>query len=60
MKEAEKVIVILKEFEQKVIKLEEAECTREKLEGNERILKSSLLGLEEQINEKNKVNSHNL
>jgi len=60
MKEAEKVIVILKEFEQKVIKLEEAECTREKLEGNERILKSSLLGLEEQINEKNKVNSYNL
>lgn len=60
MKEAEKVIVILKEFEQKVIKLEEAERTKEKLEGNERILKSSLLDLEEQISEKNKVNGYNL
>lgn len=60
VKEAEQVIVTLKEFEQKVVKLEEAEHTREKLEGNERILKSSLLNLEEQISEKNKVNSHNL
>lgn len=60
VKEAEQVIVTLKEFEQKVVKLEETERTREKLEGNERILKNSLLNLEEQINEKNKVNSHNL
>lgn len=60
VKETEKMIVTLKEFEQKVMKLEETERTREKLEGNERILKNSLLNLEEQINEKNKVNNHNL
>jgi len=37
------------------VKLEETERTREKLEGSERILKSSLLDLEEQISEKNKT-----
>ncbi|XP_039301653.1 golgin subfamily A member 1 isoform X4 [Solenopsis invicta] len=55
VKEAEQVIVSLKEFEQKVVKLDEAERTKEKLEGNERILKSSLLDLEEQLSEKNKT-----
>jgi len=60
MNEAEKMIVTLKGFEQKVAKLEEAERTKEKLEENERILKSSLLDLEEQLSEKNKVDSHNL
>lgn len=60
VKEAEQVRIALKEFEQKIVKLEEAERTREKLEGNEKILKSSLLDLEEQISEKNKVNNHNL
>jgi len=60
MNEAEQVIVTLKGFEQKVAKLEEAERTKEKLEENERILKSSLLDLEEQLSEKNKVDSHNL
>lgn len=60
VKETEQVIVTLKEFEQKVVKLEETERTREKLEGSERILKSSLLDLEEQISEKNKVNNYNL
>lgn len=60
VKEAEQVIVILKEFEQKVMKLEEAERVREKLEGNEKILKSSLLDLEEQLSEKNKVDNSNL
>lgn len=58
VKEAEQVRTALKEFEQKVVKLEEAESTKEKLEGNEKILKSSLLDLEEQISEKNKVNNH--
>jgi len=56
VKEAEKSAIILKEFEEKLAELEEAEHNREKLEGNERILKSSLLDLEEQLNEKNKVN----
>jgi len=60
MNEAEQVIVTLKGFEQKMAKLEEAERTKEKLEENERILKSSLLDLEEQLSEKNKVDSHNL
>ncbi|XP_071637778.1 uncharacterized protein [Temnothorax longispinosus] len=55
VKEAKQMIITLKEFEQKVMKLEEAERTREKLEGNEKILKSSLLDLEEQISEKNKT-----
>ncbi|XP_071568164.1 uncharacterized protein [Temnothorax nylanderi] len=55
VKEAKQVIITLKEFEQKVMKLEEAERTREKLEGNEKILKSSLLDLEEQMSEKNKT-----
>ncbi|KAL0104459.1 hypothetical protein PUN28_017292 [Cardiocondyla obscurior] len=54
-KEADQVIVKLKDFEQKTGKLEEAERTREKLEGNEKQLKSSLLDLEEQLNEKNKT-----
>lgn len=54
-KEVEQAAITLKEFEQKVAKLEEAECNREKLQGNERILKSSLLDLEEQLIEKNKV-----
>lgn len=57
VKEAEQATVTLKEFEQKVAKLEEVERSREKLEGNERILKSSLLDLEEQLSEKNKVNN---
>ncbi|EZA61598.1 Golgin subfamily A member [Ooceraea biroi] len=55
VKEAEKVAVTLKEFEQKLAKLEEVEHSRDKLEGNERILKSSLLDLEEQLSEKNKT-----
>ncbi|XP_036148173.1 golgin subfamily A member 1 [Monomorium pharaonis] len=55
VKETEQVMIILKEFKQKVSKLEEAEHTREKLEENERILKSSLLDLEEQLSEKNKT-----
>ncbi|KAH0947290.1 hypothetical protein HN011_001875 [Eciton burchellii] len=55
VKEAEKAAITLKEFEEKLAELEEAEYNREKLEGNERILKSSLLDLEEQLNEKNKT-----
>lgn len=55
LKEAEKAAIALKEFERKLAKLEEAERNREKLEGNERVLKSSLLDLEEQLNEKNKA-----
>ncbi|XP_012232411.1 golgin subfamily A member 1 [Linepithema humile] len=54
-KEVEQATITLKEFEQKVAKLEEADRNREKLEGNERILKSSLLDLQEQLIEKNKT-----
>lgn len=54
-KEVEQAAVTLKQFEQKVAKLEEAERNREKMERNERILKSNLLDLEEQLSEKNKV-----
>jgi len=57
VKEAEKTAITLKEFEEKLVILKEAEHNREKLEENERILKSSLLDLEEQLSEKNKVNS---
>ncbi|GAB1859001.1 Golgin subfamily A member 1 [Camponotus japonicus] len=54
-KEVEQAAVTLKQFEQKVAKLEEAERNREKMERNERILKSNLLDLEEQLSEKNKT-----
>lgn len=54
-KELEQAAITLKEFEEKIAKLEETEYNREKLEGNEKILKSSLLDLEEQLIEKNKV-----
>ncbi|XP_072760195.1 uncharacterized protein [Anoplolepis gracilipes] len=55
MREAEQTAVALKQFEQKVAKLEEAERNRDKIERNERILKSNLLDLEEQLSEKNKT-----
>ncbi|KAL6437128.1 hypothetical protein ACFW04_005013 [Cataglyphis niger] len=55
VKEAEQAAITLKQFEQKVAKLEEAEHNREKMERNERILKSNLLDLEEQLSEKNKT-----
>lgn len=55
VKETEQAAATLKEYQQKVARLEEVERSREKLEGNERILKSSLLDLEEQLSEKNKV-----
>lgn len=54
-KEAEQAAITLKQCELKVTKLEEAERNREKVERNERILKSNLLDLEEQLSEKNKV-----
>ncbi|CAL1682543.1 unnamed protein product [Lasius platythorax] len=55
VKEAEQAAITLKQFELKVAKLEEAERNREKIERNERILKSNLLDLEEQLSEKNKT-----
>lgn len=55
VKEAEQAAITLKQFEQKVAKLEEAEHNREKMERNERILKNNLLDLEEQLSEKNKT-----
>lgn len=55
VKELEQATVVLKECERRVAELEEVERSKEKLEGNERILKSSLLDLEEQLSEKNKV-----
>lgn len=55
-KEAEQTVVALKELEQRVVELKDVERSRDKLESNERILKSSLLDLEEQLSEKNKVN----
>lgn len=60
VKEAEQAAITLKQFEQKVAKLEEAEHNREKMERNERILKNNLLDLEEQLSEKNKVGNSNL
>ncbi|XP_029163409.1 golgin subfamily A member 1-like isoform X2 [Nylanderia fulva] len=54
-KEVEQAAVTLKQCELKVAKLEEAERNREKIERNERILKSNLLDLEEQLSEKNKT-----
>ncbi|XP_011146317.1 golgin subfamily A member 1 isoform X2 [Harpegnathos saltator] len=54
-KEAEQAAVTLKELERRVAELEEVERGREKLESNERILKSSLLDLEEQLSDKNKT-----
>lgn len=54
-KEAEQTAVALRELERQVAELDEVERSREKLESNERILKSSLLDLEEQLSEKNKV-----
>lgn len=60
VKEVEQTTIMLKECERRVAELEEVEHSKEKLEGNERILKSSLLDLEEQLSEKNKVNNlHN-
>lgn len=53
--ELEKVIAILKKSKQRIAELEEIERNKEKMEGNEKILKSSLLDLEEQLNEKTKV-----
>ncbi|XP_046830657.1 golgin subfamily A member 1 isoform X2 [Vespa crabro] len=53
--ELEKVIAILKKTRQRIIELEEIERSKEKMEGNEKILKSSLLDLEEQLNEKTKT-----
>ncbi|KAL2719059.1 golgin subfamily A member 1 [Vespula squamosa] len=54
--ELEKVIAILKKSKQRIIELEEIERNKEKMEGNEKMLKSSLLDLEEQLNEKTKRN----
>lgn len=59
VKEAEEATITLKELERKILELEEAERNKETLEGNERILKSSLLDLEEQLNDKNKVLTNN-
>ncbi|XP_047361993.1 golgin subfamily A member 1 isoform X2 [Vespa velutina] len=53
--ELEKVITILKKSKQRITELEEIERSKEKMEGNEKILKSSLLDLEEQLNEKTKT-----
>ncbi|XP_032678329.1 golgin subfamily A member 1 isoform X2 [Odontomachus brunneus] len=54
-KETEQAAIALKELERRLVELEEVERSREKLESNERILKSSLLDLEEQLSEKNKT-----
>lgn len=53
--ELEKVIAILKKSKQRITELEEIERNKEKMEGNEKMLKSNLLDLEEQLNEKTKV-----
>ncbi|KAK2587953.1 hypothetical protein KPH14_004039 [Odynerus spinipes] len=53
--ELEQVIGMLKKSKQRILELEEIERNKEKMEGNEKILKSSLLDLEEQLNEKTKT-----
>ncbi|XP_043677124.1 golgin subfamily A member 1 isoform X1 [Vespula pensylvanica] len=53
--ELEKVIAILKKSKQRITELEEIERNKEKMEGNEKMLKSNLLDLEEQLNEKTKT-----
>ncbi|KAL6259950.1 hypothetical protein P5V15_009859 [Pogonomyrmex californicus] len=55
IREGKQTMSTLKEFEQKIAKLEEVERNREKLEGNEKKLKNNLLDLEDQLNEKNKT-----
>ncbi|XP_031841745.1 golgin subfamily A member 1 isoform X1 [Nomia melanderi] len=54
-KEMEETIVKLEETKQRMSELEEGEQNREKLERNEKVLKSSLMDLEEQLNEKTKT-----
>lgn len=55
-KEMEEAMVKLEGTKQRMSELEEGEQNREKLERNEKVLKSSLMDLEEQLNEKTKVN----
>lgn len=53
--ELEKAIAKLTKSKQRMIELEEIKRCKEKMEGNEKVLKSSLLDLEEQLNEKTKT-----
>lgn len=54
-KEVERAISVLEETKQRMSELEEAERNREKMERTEKLLKSSLMDLEEQLNEKTKA-----
>ncbi|XP_071875892.1 uncharacterized protein isoform X2 [Bombus fervidus] len=54
-KEVEQAMTTLEETKQKMLELEEVEQNRKKIERNEKLLKSSLMDLEEQLNEKTKT-----
>lgn len=58
--ELERSNVQSEEFERRIKELEKSEFNKEKMEGNEKRLKSNLLDLEEQLNEKTKVNKINI
>lgn len=54
-KEIEQVMTTLEETKQRMLELEDLEQNRKKMERNETLLKSSLMDLEEQLNEKTKT-----
>lgn len=54
-KEIEQAMTTLEETKQRMLELEDVEQNRKKMERNETLLKSSLMDLEEQLNEKTKV-----
>lgn len=58
-KEVEQTMTTLEETKKRLIELEEVEQHRDKMERSEKLLKSSLMDLEEQLNEKTKVNLKN-
>ncbi|XP_006610825.2 golgin subfamily A member 1-like isoform X3 [Apis dorsata] len=54
-KEIEQAMTTLEETKQRMLELEDVEQNRKKMERNETLLKSSLMDLEEQLNEKTKT-----
>ncbi|XP_066596386.1 golgin subfamily A member 1-like [Prorops nasuta] len=53
--EADQISIDLETAKQRIGELEEVVSSKERMEGNEKMLKSSLLDLEEQLSEKNKT-----
>ncbi|XP_043524073.1 golgin subfamily A member 1 [Frieseomelitta varia] len=54
-KEIEQTMTMLEENKQRILELEEVEQNRKKTERSEKLLKTSLMDLEEQLNEKTKT-----